>query len=125
MNRLIILTASAILFVMASCDPVVPVPTQKEKSTDLVVPAGFNWKTTQVVKVTVTGLSLPADFFSTLRMYDPEGNLLYTCNYNLRENLSFNLTVPGTTTELSLNYGRKTLKSAITNGTAGFSFMVN
>jgi hypothetical protein len=77
------------------------------------------------VKVTVTGLSLPEDFYSTLRMYDPEGNLLYTCNYNLRENLSFNLTVPGTTTELSLNYGRKTLKSAITNGTAGFSFMVN
>jgi|GEM_PF-3523953 len=125
MKRLIFHSAFVILVLLASCTPEIPVPTQKEKSTDLLVPSDFNWKTTQVIKVTVAGLSLPADFFSTLRIIDPEGNVLYTCNYNLRENLNFNLTVPGSVKELQLTYGKRTLKASIVNGSAGFSFMLN
>jgi hypothetical protein len=125
MKRLFLLPFVVMLLAIVACDPVIPDPVQKEKSTDLVIPPGFDWKTTQLVKVTVNGLSLPADFYSTLRIYDLEGNVLYTCNYNLRENISFDLTAPRTVNELNLVYGKRTIKSSIGNGAAVFSFMVN
>lgn len=98
-------------------------PIQKEKSTDLVVPADFSWKTSSKVTVNITGLPLAKDFFSTLSINSADGSKFFTGNFNMKENLVLDLVVPVSVSELILTYGKRTIKASVVNGIADFSFV--
>lgn len=113
---------SAILLLAATaCNREID-PTQKLKSTDLVVAGDFDWKTSQDLKVTVAGLPVPDDYVSTLKISDPAGNVVFTSSYNLRDNLEFSLMVPSNVLELTLTFGSRTIKSSIDAGKVDFTF---
>jgi hypothetical protein len=95
----------------------------KQKSTDLVIPGDFDWKTSRDVQVNIDGLDLPVEFYSTLKIADPEGQTLFTANYNLQSDLSFTLTVPATLDSIILTYGSRTMKGAIEKGKVDFTFL--
>ena len=124
MKKIVILISAALLLTTVSCDKEI-IPVTKAKSTDLVVPAEFSWKTSQDIDIQVKGLALPVDFYSTLQILDKEGTRLYAANYNLRSNLAFKLTVPATVEELVLKMGKRTLNAKVTNGKVTFDFFQN
>jgi hypothetical protein len=94
----------------------------KQKTSDLVVPGDFEWRTSQDLKVTITGLAVPKDFFSTLKIIDPSGKVIFSVNYSIRQNLVLSLTVPMTVNELTLTYGSRTLRETVQDGRLDFSF---
>lgn len=110
------------MLMVGSCTKETPL-IQKAKSTDLVVPADFNWKTVVDLKVNVTGLPLSKDFFSTMTITSAEGKTFFAGNYNLKENLVLDLIVPTTISELTLTCGKRIIKSAVVDGVIDFSFI--
>ncbi len=114
------LTAAAII--VLSCDRIID-PVQKEKSTDLVVPHDFDWKTSRDVQVTVTGIPVARDFLSALAITDPDGKQIFSASYSLRDTLSISLNVPVAINELTLTYGSRTIKGKVEDGKVLFSFL--
>jgi hypothetical protein len=122
MKKFVIILTGALMLLAGSCTKETAF-IQKLKSTDLVIPADFNWKTVVDLKVNVTGLPLSKDFFSTMTITSAEGKTFFAGNYNLKENLILDLIVPATISELTLTCGKRIIKSAVVDGVIDFSFI--
>ena len=122
MKRKLFIPLIALVILAGGCSKE-PVFTQKATSTELVVPSDFNWRTSSDITVNVTGLPLSNDFFSTLVISGNDGTKYFKSNYNMRENLVFDLIIPATVTELNLTCGKRELKATIVDGVAAFSFV--
>ena len=121
MRKIFLILSGALMMLAGACTKDAPY-VQKEKSTDLVVPGDFKWKTTDDLTVNITGLPLSVDFFTMLTISGQDGSTYFSGYYNMKENLSMKLVVPSTVTELILTCGKRTLKQAVENGVANFTF---
>jgi len=124
MKAKVMLFLAAIILVAWSCQKDIDL-SQKQKSTDLLVPGDFDWKTSQDLSVTVTGLPAPNNFISTLKIIDIDGNVYFTASYNLRENLALHLVVPVDVQDFILTYGSRTIRRTAQNERLDFSFWQN
>jgi hypothetical protein len=121
MKAKVMLLLAVIIMAAWSCQKEIDL-SQKQKSTDLVVPGDFDWKTSQDLSVTVTGLPAQSNYISTLKIIDNDGYVYYTANYNLRENLALHLFVPVEVKDFILTYGSRTLRCTAQNGRLDFNF---
>ncbi len=87
------------------------------------VPTGFDWKTTEMVELTVSGIPGNVDFRSTLTVSDEKGMVLYKGLYQLNTNITLKMEVGADTKTLRFVYGKTDKTLDIVNKKASYSFV--
>ena len=87
------------------------------------VPAGFDWKTTEMVELAISGIPGNMDYRSTLTVSDEKGTVLFKGLYQLNTNIVLKMEVSAETKKLKFVYGRTDKTLDIVNKKASYSFV--
>ena len=90
---------------------------------DIKFDGAFNWSTGSTVTLNITGLPTEVPVKNTLTISFQNGSTVFSQLHSMDQNLTLNLTVPTTDTELGLKYGSTTYLVPIINNKADFSFI--
>ena len=120
---LLIVAISGVFFTGCRKNENLPPVDPPKTMNDLKAPAMFNWSTEIPVEFKITGLPTIVPVKSTLTISRVDGTPLYSSLHLMDQNLTINLTVPSTETQLVLKYGSVSYPVAIMNKQASFSFI--
>jgi hypothetical protein len=122
--KFLILISAITIVSFTSCEKSEDIaPTNQNNMEDIKFDGAFNWSTGSTVTLNITGLPTEVPVKNTLTISFQNGSTVFSQLHSMDQNLTLNLTVPTTDTELGLKYGSTTYLVPIVNKKADFSFI--
>jgi hypothetical protein len=92
---------------------------------ELKVSPDFDWSTSKLVEITITGLPALSDIAAVKSTLSIKGQdkLFYSGFHSINENMTFNMAVPSTETKIQLKFGSIEQEATIENNKVSFSFI--
>jgi len=93
--------------------------------TGLKVSSDFDWSTAKTVEITITGLPTPSNVAAVKSTLTIKGQdkLIYSGFHAINENLTFEVVVPSTETNIQLKFGAIEKEATIENNKVSFSYI--
>ncbi len=125
MKKLILFFFAFAIIFASSCkkELIGPVNNGADNLNDIQVEPSFNWSTGQVVDINIIGLPTTIPVKSTLVISLNDGAVLYQCSHAMNIDVTINVTIPTTETQLLLKYGKIEYVVPVVNNHANFSFI--
>lgn len=122
-NNLYFLLFLIIFVVSCKKDFVGPVNPDNDKLENIQVSPTFNWSTGQNVTISIQGLPTTIPVKSTLSISLTDGTVLYQRFHAMDLDVTIEVTIPKTETQLLLKYGITEYLIELVNNQANFSFI--
>lgn len=113
------------LIFLSSCEKVIPVYTdQPIKPSSIVAPAGFDWKTSRVITLNISGLKgVSPNITNTLIINSVNGITYNKTRLTMNTDYSLKFSIPVSEENLVINYGSKIKTVKITSDKLAFDYL--